>query len=413
MWPAPVPGRPTVRTGRRQACATREPVDGDPSGGGAADGRPSPRRLVGLVSGDGSGGVAVGRGVARKPSELPGAVHADEDLAEEPLPARRLAAGAERLDGDLGHGPGGLGRGERPALEPFRGREQAPPMDDVRIARAAGDRFERHVAARPGSGRHPRARAAATPRCRGRPRSDRRPVPRSAGSPLRPHRARRPRRPRVRPRRAGPPARHGPWPARRPRAPGRPRRPASSTARAATTRRARRWTAAKRPRGPGPRTSRGTWRPDGRDPVGVAAGRGRAGCAAAGWPACRGPRRRCRWRAPGARTDWTDRRARSRSPPRGSAGPHRAGRGPGRRRRCRVAGRSRGPAGRRPRTRPTDCARATARRPAASRGRPRRGGCRSGQARSSAGWTAGSSGGRPAAGPRGPGRRAGPSRSGR
>ena len=106
-------------------------------------------------------GRRIGRGVigrvAGEPSELARAIHADEDLAEEALPTRRFAAGTERLDGDLGHGASGLGRGEGPALEPFRGREQPPAMDDIRVAGATGHRVERLVAAGPGAGWHPRA----------------------------------------------------------------------------------------------------------------------------------------------------------------------------------------------------------------------------------------------------------------
>ena len=127
-WPDGPAGR---RTGvpRRRRTATRRSAAAAarPIAGLAARGRRTRvgRRFRGVVRDR----------VAGQASELAGAIHADEDLAEEPLPASRLAAGAERLDGDLGDGAGGLGRGERPALEPFRGREQPPTVDEVRRRR--------------------------------------------------------------------------------------------------------------------------------------------------------------------------------------------------------------------------------------------------------------------------------------
>ena len=97
-------------------------------------------------------GSRLGReGRGRQPAELSGPIEPDQDLAEQSLVARRLAAGAEGLDRRLGHRPGGIGRRERTLVELLRRGEQAATRDHVRVAGAAGRRVESDV--------RPRARA--------------------------------------------------------------------------------------------------------------------------------------------------------------------------------------------------------------------------------------------------------------
>ena len=98
------------------------------------------------------------RAIARETPELTGPIHAHEDLAEQSIPASGLTAGSEGLDRDFGHGASGLGRGEGPALEPFRGREQAPTLDDVGITSPTRHRLQRYVPAGSSAWRHPGAR---------------------------------------------------------------------------------------------------------------------------------------------------------------------------------------------------------------------------------------------------------------
>ncbi len=117
---------------------------------------------LGLVVIVGARGPVVGGGRVRagrrerpggQPAKLPGPIEPDQDLAEQPLVARRLAPGAQRLDRDLGHGPRGVGGGERPPVEPLGRREQAGRRDEVRVAGAPGHRLEADVGAGARSGR--------------------------------------------------------------------------------------------------------------------------------------------------------------------------------------------------------------------------------------------------------------------
>ena len=132
------------RAGRRPA-GSRRPPGRPPSGPIAVDGsHPSARpRVRARVR----GGEA---------AELAGPVEADEDLAEEPLVAGGLAAGAQRLDRGVGHGPGRLGRRERPLVEALRRRRTGRGPGPGPGRRRRPGRRQRDVGARP------RARAAAT-----------------------------------------------------------------------------------------------------------------------------------------------------------------------------------------------------------------------------------------------------------
>ena len=85
-------------------------------------------------------------------AQLSSPIEPDQDLAEQPFEAGRLAPGAQRLDGRLGHRPRGLNRRERTIVEPLGRREEAARGDDVRIARAPRDWVETDIrsGARPG-----------------------------------------------------------------------------------------------------------------------------------------------------------------------------------------------------------------------------------------------------------------------
>ncbi len=97
-----------------------------------------------------------GAGPRRQPPELPGPVQADEDLAEQPLHAGRLAAGSQRLDGGVGHDLGRIGDGERPLVEALGWGEQAAPRDHVRVAGPTRNRGQADVRPGPRAGRHGR-----------------------------------------------------------------------------------------------------------------------------------------------------------------------------------------------------------------------------------------------------------------
>ena len=64
-------------------------------------------------------------------------IEPDEDLADEPLRASRLASSAQDRHRDLGDRPGRLGRRERALVEPLGGREHPAARDDVGVAGAA------------------------------------------------------------------------------------------------------------------------------------------------------------------------------------------------------------------------------------------------------------------------------------
>ena len=146
---------------------------------------------LGLVVIVGARGPVVGGGRVRagrrecpggQPANLPGPIEPDQDLAEQPLVARRLAPGAQRLDRDLGHGPRGVGGRERPPVEPLGRREQAGRRDEVRVAGAPGHRLEPDVGAGARSRRQDAARVAAARRPPTRPRRGRTAARRAAGS---------------------------------------------------------------------------------------------------------------------------------------------------------------------------------------------------------------------------------------
>ena len=161
--------RPARRVRRRVRRATARAADGpDPRGGGVQSGR----------SGDGSlspnGPPAPGSssrawsdrrpridvqaaaGTGPRTGELARTVEPDQDLAEQPLEARRLATGAKRLDRDVRHDAGRLRGVERPLVEALRRREQAGAGDDIRVAGAAGQRRQ-HLVARGSRARADRA----------------------------------------------------------------------------------------------------------------------------------------------------------------------------------------------------------------------------------------------------------------
>ena len=314
-----------------------------------------------------AGGRAAALGLrGREAPELAGPIEPDEDLAEEPLVPGGLAAGAERLDGRVGHGPGRLRGRERALVEALRGGEEARAGHQVRVAGAAGDRAavtRWSASAARAAARHP----AAGTRPTRRPRRRRRRAARSRADSRRWPRPARPRRgPPGRCRRAGPRDRHGPSRAPRPPAPGRSSRPASSMGHATRNRQGRRSAAGTPRRARGPTRSRGRRCRDVPGRAGPAAGPGPGGCAA---PARLGRAPTARRSARAGRTGSRARGPRSRSPPPGFAGPRRAGPGAARARRPRAAGRSRGRVGRRPRRPATGCARATGSRSGGGRGR--------------------------------------------
>ena len=150
--PTPVPTSSHARSGRR---ALRPP-----RAGRTTRARPHDR-------GEAARGVRRGQ-----PAKLAGAIEPDEDLAEEPFVAGRLAAGAQRLDGGVGHGPRRLSGRERSLVEALRGGEKAGTRDQVRVAGAARERGQRDV------GPRPRPRAAET-----RPAAGTRPIPPTSSSP--------------------------------------------------------------------------------------------------------------------------------------------------------------------------------------------------------------------------------------
>jgi len=93
-----------------------------------------------------------------EPAELTRTVQPDEDLADQSLVPRRLAAGAEDLDSRVHDRRGGLARRERPGLDVLGRGEQPRPRDELRVAAAAFRGLERAVAARPRPGRQHAAR---------------------------------------------------------------------------------------------------------------------------------------------------------------------------------------------------------------------------------------------------------------
>ena len=88
-----------------------------------------------------------------EPPELAGPVEPDKDLAEQPLVARRLAAGPEDLHGGGEHGRGGLAGGERAGFDSLRGREQPGAPGPVGVATPAGLASNGTVAPGSGAGR--------------------------------------------------------------------------------------------------------------------------------------------------------------------------------------------------------------------------------------------------------------------
>ena len=91
-------------------------------------------------------------------TQLAGPVEPDQDLAEEPLLARRLAPGAERLDGRVEDDPRGIDRREGTIVDALGRREQATARHDIGIARPARDGVEADVRPRPGPRRQASAR---------------------------------------------------------------------------------------------------------------------------------------------------------------------------------------------------------------------------------------------------------------
>ena len=308
-----------VRAGRARRAAARR--------AGAAAVRGSSRDSG---AGRSSGSVEADRCGARRrrqPAELAGAVEADQDLAEEPLVAGRLAPGAQGLDRDVGDGPRGLRRGERAAGRSARAaRTGRGPGTRSGSPAPPGDRRQADVGAGPRPRRPSRARRQELDRPRRR-RRRRRPAGRStqpvAGAPTPPRTAADERlRPAVDEQDDPPVAGH------RRRRPPRSARPIAAACQlhGAPQRRPdqrRRSAAATRPRGRGPRRSRGT-------PHASRSRLGRTG----GWPRTRRIRggggrpavRRRRRRAGARRPDGLDERRGppSRSPRRGCAGPRRA-----------------------------------------------------------------------------------------
>ena len=140
-------GRAGVGPSRRTAASAARSIAVRRRSDGPSTGRRRSRRAAASV---------LVRG--HEAAELPGPVEPDEDLAEQSLVAGRLAAGLERLDGDLGHGPGHLGGRERPPVEAFGRDEQTRARDDLRVAGAARQDVERDVGPRPRAGRHRRPR---------------------------------------------------------------------------------------------------------------------------------------------------------------------------------------------------------------------------------------------------------------
>ncbi len=103
------------------------------------------------------GTVVRAAAAGHQPAELAGPVESDQDLAEEPFVARRLAACLEDLHGRIGHGPGDVGlRGAGP-VEPLRRGEQPASRDGIRVAGAAGHVGQGDVRAGPRADRHRRA----------------------------------------------------------------------------------------------------------------------------------------------------------------------------------------------------------------------------------------------------------------
>ena len=157
-----VAGRPRVGVGGR---ATRR---GGPAGGpvagrgiGLASVRPAVRvgPGLGLVVELVDVGPIVGATARRdEPPELTGSIEADEDLAEQPLVAGRLAPRLEDLDGGVRDGPRDIGLGRPDAIEPLGRREQAAARDQVGVAGAAREMRQVHVGPGPWPDRDRRAR---------------------------------------------------------------------------------------------------------------------------------------------------------------------------------------------------------------------------------------------------------------
>jgi len=82
-------------------------------------------------------------------AKLAGAIEPDEDLAEQPLVASRLAPSAEDLDGRLRDRPGRLGGRERAGVDPLGRREEARSRDEVGVASSPRVAPQQDVAARP------------------------------------------------------------------------------------------------------------------------------------------------------------------------------------------------------------------------------------------------------------------------
>ena len=170
---APVAARRAVgRSGRRWPASPPAAASGGSRVRGAGR-RVAPARDRRAPSRTPSRRVAPGAVAGGEPAQLAGPVEPDQDLAEEPLVARRLAAGAQGLDRRLGHGPGRV-RGARtaagrtaPAARTGRGPGRRPGRPR-RPAPARGRRC-RGSAGRAAGGRP----AAAARRSRRRRRPDR------------------------------------------------------------------------------------------------------------------------------------------------------------------------------------------------------------------------------------------------
>ena len=122
------PSRSTpARRWRAARVGRRGSVGGVPVASSGVGGSPGRSSDVGVGGRTGRASAVLGRGSQRggQPPQVAGPVEPDQDLAEQPLEARRLAARLERLDRGLGHGPGGLRGGERPPVDPLGRREQA------------------------------------------------------------------------------------------------------------------------------------------------------------------------------------------------------------------------------------------------------------------------------------------------
>ena len=162
-------GRPSYRSsaaGRR-----RDRRDGSSSRSSSMAGRSSSDRRSSASSAEPATPAGVS-GRAGQPAQLPGPVQPDEDLAEQPLEAGRLAAGAQRLDRVVGHRPRRVGGRERSSIEAFRWREQALGRDEVRVARAAGHGSSADVRPGPRPGWQPAAGRQQLDDGRPRPRRD-------------------------------------------------------------------------------------------------------------------------------------------------------------------------------------------------------------------------------------------------